>query len=109
MARKTMVRLVDDFDGGDADGTHRVVLDGRAYEFDLSKANWQQFVDTVEPYLKCGRRVATGGRNGTPAQRRAQSAKERAWAKANGFVVSDHGRVPAHVRAAFNRSQQVEV
>jgi hypothetical protein len=66
MARTTVIRLTDDFDGGDADETVRFSLDGKAYEIDLNKRNASALRKTLAPYVdkarSRGRAPASGSR-----------------------------------------------
>jgi Lsr2 len=105
MAQRVHVVLEDDLDGTDAEETVRFGLDGDTYEIDLSSANAAALRDALAPYVASARR--TSGRSGS---RRSSSrgrsagpspAEVREWARAEGRVVSDRGRVPADVRAAY--------
>ncbi len=108
MAQKVQVLLVDDLDGGEADETVTFALDGKTYEIDLTTANADKLRGLLEPYVKNGRR--TGGRSARGKAARPSSgatqdtAKIRAWAKANGYEVNDRGRVPANIREAYEKA-----
>lgn len=103
MAKRTVIRIVDDIDGKELDEyeTVRWSLDGKSYEFDTSPEHAGEFRDALATYLAASRVV--GGR----ATRRTGSGKSpntrvvREWANANGFTVSDRGRIPADVLAAY--------
>lgn len=112
MARRIIHQLVDDIDGtvldiGDGE-TVLFSLDGIAYEIDLSDRNVQAFRDALAPYVAAARsisgsrRASSGGGN---SQRRRTGqvnyAPIRAWAKDNGFTLSERGRVPASVLEAY--------
>ena len=105
MAQRVNIVLVDDIDGGDADGTVTFGLDGTTYEIDLSSANAEKLREALAPYVGHARKVGGGGRR--TARRTAApdgaSAKEiRAWARENGWKdLGDRGRVPAEVREAY--------
>lgn len=104
MAQRVQILLEDDLDGGKADETVTFGLDGSTYEVDLSSANAKKLRDALAPYVGVGRKVpARGGRRGGGVRgRRASSASDiRTWARENGYEVSDRGRVPAEVRAAY--------
>lgn len=115
MAQKVQVVLVDDLDGGEAVETVTFGLDGVSYEIDLSDANAAELRDALSAWVGHARRV--GGR-ATTARRRSGSrgagsaraaagsdtATIREWARANGFQVSDRGRISAEVREAYERA-----
>jgi hypothetical protein len=115
MARRIVHQLVDDIDGtvlevGEGE-TVLFSLDGVAYEIDLTDANAGALRDALQPYLAAGRRIS-GGRSaagssasgsGRPRRRTGQQdyGPIRAWAKDNGYQVSERGRVPASVIDAY--------
>jgi hypothetical protein len=100
MAQRIHMLLIDDLDGGEADGTVRFGLDGTEYEIDLSAAHSDELRKALEKYLAHARR--TGGTARSAARTRRGSAtvdtaKVREWAKGRGIEVKDRGRVPADV------------
>ncbi|WP_433162887.1 histone-like nucleoid-structuring protein Lsr2 [Kribbella sp. CA-247076] len=110
MAQRVQVVLEDDLDGGKADETVTFGLDGTTYEIDLSKKNAAKLRDALAGYVGSARRVS--GRRGGGAGRargRGRSASDsadiRAWAKENGYDVSERGRISAEVRAAYNEAK----
>src|SRR3954464_5606823 len=106
MAQRVQVVLEDDLGGGKADETVTFGLDGTTYEIDLSKKNAAKLRDALAAYVGSGRRVS--GRRGGVGRARGRgrsatdSADIRAWAKDNGYEVSERGRISAEVRAAYN-------
>ncbi len=113
MAQKTIVSLIDDLDGGDADETATFALDGVTYDIDLSEKNATTLREALAPFVATARR--TGGRTTrrtatTTARPAAQSASTdetsaiREWARANGHTVSDRGRISATVRDAYRKA-----
>ena len=107
MAHKVVVRLVDDLDGGPADGTVTFALDGHRYEIDLSAANAEKLREALRPYAAAGRqdtRTRTGAAGGTSTRDSRiapDTAKIRTWANNNGHHVADRGRVHQHIRDAY--------
>ena len=111
MARQTVVQLIDDLDGSEAQGTVAFGLDGTNYEIDLSGQHASGLRDAFAPYVAHGRKVgrpsARGHRALTPrgmAPARAdrqQAAAIRVWARASGYTVSDRGRISAEITQAF--------
>jgi hypothetical protein len=100
MAQRIQTLLIDDLDGGEADGTVRFGLDGAEYEIDLSAAHNDELRKALQQYLAHARR--TGGTSKSAARARrggaaVDTAKVREWAKEQGIEVKDRGRVPANV------------
>ncbi|MGN6332753.1 MAG: histone-like nucleoid-structuring protein Lsr2 [Motilibacteraceae bacterium] len=115
MAQKVQVMLVDDIDGGEADETVSFSLDGVAYEIDLSTPNAEAMRETLAQYVGVARRVggraaasraAGGGRARKAATPSADGGRDtsaiRAWAKENGYEVSERGRISAKVLEAYD-------
>lgn len=109
MAQKVQVLLVDDVDGGEAAETVAFALDGASYEIDLSTANAQALRDALAPWVGHARRVGgrgssrgrSGGGRAARSGGRADLTAVRAWARENGYQVSDRGRVSGEVLAAY--------
>ena len=107
MASRTFVELVDDLDGGDADETVSFGLDGRQYEIDLSAGNAKKLRELLAEFEGVARRVSTrnGSRSRSQGPRQGDTdtdaAAIREWAVANGVEVNTRGRIPAHVREAY--------
>jgi hypothetical protein len=100
----TLVEMTDDLDGGKADQTVRFSYDGVEYEIDLSRKNATALTRALKPYVDGARKVR-GTRSRAKARRsvnRPELSEIRAWAKSNGYQVSDRGRLPGNVMAAFN-------
>lgn len=110
MAQKVQVILVDDVDGGEAEETVSFGLDGVTYEIDVSAENAEALREAIAPWIGHARRLggrATGkrsakSRNGASA--RGSLADVRAWARENGFQVSDRGRVSSEVMEAYDQA-----
>ena len=118
MAQKVQVLLVDDIDEGEAAETVTFSLDGVSYEIDLSEEHASALRDAFAPWIGHARKV--GGRGGSakraaaapPKQRSAATGSEgpdtgavRAWARENGYTVSDRGRISAEIVKAFQDAQ----
>lgn len=105
MAQRVNIVLEDDLDGSNADETVTFGLDGASYEIDLSKKNAAKLRDALAAYVGAARRISGRGRvrGGRSRQAGGPSASAvREWARAEGYEVSDRGRVPADVRAAYD-------
>jgi hypothetical protein len=108
VAQRTRIELVDDIDGTDADETVTFGLDGVSYEIDLSKKNAAKLRDHLALFVGSARK--TGGRRRRGAGVRTgpvsgTTADIREWARANGYEVSDRGRIPAEIRAAYEAAK----
>lgn len=102
MAQHFQTRYIDDLDGTDLGETANTLsfgFDGKDYSIDLSDENAETFRQVIAPYIEAGRRV-TGTRTRTRTRTtRARSTSGntkavREWARANGYDVSDRGRIP---------------
>ena len=101
MAQQVKILLTDDMDGNEADETVRFGLDGGQYEIDLSSQNAAILRDTIRPYIGKARRVRKTATRSTAASRNPETKKIRAWAKENGYRVSDRGRIDKHIEDAY--------
>ena len=127
MAQKTIVTLVDDLTGEEAEDitTVEFALDGVTYEIDLDDKNSARLRDALAEYVAAarrtgGRRSSAGGNGrrrsgaGTGPPRatspggydRETSKQIREWAKGQGFEVSDRGRVPNNVVEAWEAQRK---
>lgn len=114
MARRIVHQIVDDLDGtileAGAGETVSFSLDGVAYEIDLTEAHAGALRDVLAPYIDAGRSISSP-RSATPTgnkrRRTGQTdyAPVREWAKANGYSVSERGRVPAAILEAYEAAQ----
>lgn len=103
MAQRIQVILVDDITGGDATETVNFALDNVSYEIDLSAENAAKLRQDFETWVNAGRRVSS--RRGSASRARSNdSAKVRAWAKDNGYAVSERGRISAEIREAYTKA-----
>lgn len=106
MAKKTVIQIVDDIDGAELDEYETVhwSLDGKNYEFDTSPQHAEEFRNHVATYVAASRSTAgrqTGRRPGTPGRSGNNTRAIRQWASENGYTVSDRGRIPADIVAAY--------
>lgn len=110
MAQRVQVVLTDDVDGGVAEETVAFGLDGSSYEIDLSRSNAEKLRIAFAPYVGAARRAGRPsgrGRSGAAAARAPSRsgggdiAAVREWAKANGYTVSERGRISGQVRDAY--------
>ncbi|KQU28420.1 MULTISPECIES: histone-like nucleoid-structuring protein Lsr2 [unclassified Rhodococcus (in: high G+C Gram-positive bacteria)] len=125
MAKREIVELTDDIDGsGIADGAGETIdfsVNGVDYRIDLKDKNAKEFHRKLDYYIDHAGRV--GGRKrrahstavidaaaaaGKSAKRDPEQTRAiREWANANGYEVSDRGRIPAAVVEAFDAAHNV--
>jgi hypothetical protein len=119
MAQKTIVTLVDDLTGEVAENISTVefALDGRAYELDLTDENSAKLHDALSQYVNAARKIGGRRRSGprpgrtmkttgrAPGYNRETLKSIRAWAKKNGYNVSNRGRLSAEVLQAWQAAQ----
>ncbi|EHR51392.1 Lsr2 [Saccharomonospora marina XMU15] len=116
MAQRVVVSLVDDLDGSEADETIQFGLDGVSYEIDLSSENAEELREALAHYIAHARKA--GGRKRAPSRRsngkassrsssaeREQNQAIRAWARKNGYAISDRGRIPSEVTDAYHKAR----
>src|SRR5687768_3650914 len=115
MAIRTIVTCdvhADDATPGDA---VRLGLFGSEYELDLCDEHRDELVSLLEPYLELARADAPrqGARSGAAksnGSRRSRGKSDnsavRAWAREQGFEVSDRGRIPAEIVAQYEAAQK---
>jgi hypothetical protein len=117
VAQQTILELVDDLDGGEADETVAFALDGVEFVIDLSTANAARLRDTLAEFVgharRTGGRTARGrghngsanggnGAHGTNGKPDVQAV--RAWARSQGETVADRGRVPQTLLTRFQEA-----
>ena len=115
MAKKIVLRLVDDLTGEDipegAGETVHFSYNGAAYEIDLSEENASELRSLISKYADAGRRVA--GRRSRQSEEKShrkpiagdldadQAARIRTWAEEQGIKVNRRGRISAAVLGAY--------
>ncbi len=102
MAQRVHVVLEDDLDGSTAEETVTFGLDGGTYEIDLSSKNAAKLRDALATYVAVARRSSSRSARRSSKRSGGPSASEiRDWARANGYQVSERGRVSSEVRSAY--------
>lgn len=97
MVQSVRVLFIDDVDGSEAEETVSFALDGVSYEIDVSAENAEALRESIAPWIGHARRV--GGRS--KAKPNLDLNDVRAWARENGFTVSDRGRLASEVLEAY--------
>jgi hypothetical protein len=113
MARKVLVRLVDDLDGLPSEGVATVTfsLDGVTYQIDLNQANASKLRDGLADYITAARRIGGRMKRGSAAGgRSAGTANDgpaiREWAREQGHELAERGRIPSHIVDAYHAANR---
>ena len=125
MAQKTIVTLIDDLTGEEAEDitTVEFALEGVTYEIDLADDNAAKLRDNLSRYVAAARKTSTrrpatrgsdrstsrgASNDGGPRSgyNRDTLRAIREWAKQNGHNVSDRGRLPLTVINAWEAHHQ---
>ncbi|MET3349021.1 UNVERIFIED_ORG: hypothetical protein ABID57_000690 [Arthrobacter sp. UYEF1] len=98
MATKTYTRLLDDFDGSDADETIRFGIDGATFAIDLNSDHASELRVFLSRFTDAGRREGGTPKRQVKATASGVDAKAvRMWALDNGFQVNTRGRIQADI------------
>lgn len=111
MASEVVIRLLDDIDGTEASETVRFSLDGVAFEIDLTEAHAMELRDALGVYVGAARMVPTAKRARKASTDKApgEAKLARVWLQANGYEISDRGRIPEEMMRAYQgRLEAVE-
>jgi hypothetical protein len=106
MAQKTVVTVLCDLPhDSEVEGTESIsfTVDGNAYQIDLCPPHSEEFGTKVGAFSAHARRVLSGSRRrrARPGQGRRRGADIREWARNRGHDISDRGRIPDSVIAAY--------
>lgn len=103
MAKKIVEYLIDDIDGSDAVETIVFAVDGVTYEIDLNQENTAALRADFDKWITYARRISGRRTRRTATPTTSDAGKVRAWAREHGYEVSDRGRIPAEIRAAYEQ------
>ncbi|MDO5677623.1 MAG: Lsr2 family protein [Propionibacteriaceae bacterium] len=105
MARLVRVVHTDDLDGTEGARPIEFSIGGDVYSVDLTEANAAKLRAALEPYIAVAEKVGrkrSGRSASAQAPRKGPSNSDvRDWARANGYKVSDRGRISAEIIAAY--------
>lgn len=113
MAQRVTVEMVDDLDGTTSETIDTVTfsLDGVNYEIDLHTDNAERLRAGLAEFVTVAHRLGGRAKQGTArrpaatAETREHNQAVRDWARTNGWPMSDRGRIPADVVAAYQDAQ----
>lgn len=127
MAERHIVERIDDLNGETGDGVEKfyfVTTDGRVISIDLCESNAATLKDGLEPFAAAGRQEgrislekwlessSAGSTRARPpksspaygpaSERREYLQNVREWARKRGMRISEYGRVPVDILAAYD-------
>lgn len=116
VAKRVVEHLISDLSGEEipadsAGGTVEFGVSGTLYAVDLTEAELQDFNDALAPYVDVAQKLTNRGarinRTTVSSSQAGKRSKDqltaiRTWAKKNGHEISERGRVPEAVLAAFD-------
>lgn len=113
MAQRITTNMIDDLDGEEDAETTQFSLDGVNFEIDLSPKNRERLDAALAEYVAVarrtgGRRQSPGGAKKTTSRDPAQIQHMREWGRANGWTVSDRGRLSGELTAAYDEAQEAK-
>jgi hypothetical protein len=102
MAQKVQIELIDDLDGTEAEATVYFGLDGKSYEIDLSHDNSKKLHEALDEWVAAARKAGAHRKaKAAPRTSSAVTSAVRSWASANGYSISERGRIPQQILAAY--------
>jgi hypothetical protein len=111
VAARTIVTIYDDLDNSEGASTVSFAYRGTSYEIDLGEKNQAAMDKALAKFIAVARKKSGSVAPSTPRGRRRAGSRSkgptelsaiRAWAQENGFEVSDRGRIPGEVQAAYD-------
>jgi len=124
VAQKVQVLITCDLDDDEVEAAETVTFgyNGATYELEMCQQHLDEFNNWIGEYVAAARRVGTPTRarraaGAAPAARRRPSRGPRnargagdigairEWARANGFAISDRGRISRAVREAYEAAK----
>lgn len=107
MAKTTITQITDDLDGSKDAETYSFAWQGTEYNIDLNNKNFKTLDKLLRPYVeaaeKVSRRTSSSRRPAASSSRKDFSAI-REWAKNQNLEVSERGRIPKHIVAAYDEA-----
>ncbi|WP_030154490.1 Lsr2 family protein, partial [Glycomyces sp. NRRL B-16210] len=109
MAKKTLVLLTDDIDGGEAAETVEFGIDGQLYSIDLSADHAEELRDRLTAYREFGTKLGRyQQRSASPAPRtpdrgdKERNSDIRRWAEQNDLPVKARGKISDALIAQYD-------
>lgn len=116
MARQVV--YIDDIDGSEGAEEVTFMYKGQSYAIDLGPASRERFDKAMSEFISAARKgpaaagpmatyrkpAAGEGKRPNQTQNKERTQAVRDWGRANGFEVSDRGRIPAALTEAFDKA-----
>lgn len=101
MAVKTHTVVYDDIDGTEGAEPVHFTVDGTEYRIDLNDKNREKLSKALAPFIENATRVGGRRSSGRSRSKNTDLSAIREWARANGYQVSDRGRIKEDIREAW--------
>ncbi len=101
MARTIQVILTDDLDGSADAQPVTFAFQGVEYSIDLGDSNFAKLNDALAPFIAKAERTSRRRKTKASTGPKVDTTAVRVWARDNGHQVSDRGRIPAEIMAAY--------
>lgn len=99
MAREIVTKISDDLGGVGSAEPLRFSVNGRKFVIDLNKRNTDTFLRRLAPYIEAAQPDPPGY---SRPRVNSEAAKVREWARENGHVLGDRGRIPQEIWDSYN-------
>lgn len=126
MAQKVQVLITCDLDEDETEAAETVTFgyNGATYELEMCQQHLDEFNNWIGEYIAAARRIGASGRprraaatTAGPRRRLAAGTRPaaksggdlsaiREWARANGYKVSERGRISSAVREAYEAANR---
>lgn len=109
MATRTV--HIDDLTGEEGAQTVTITIDGSSWSVDLAAGSRAKLDKALKPFLEAATSISTqrSGRGRGGATKAGRTPEElqiiREWARANGYEVSDRGRIPNAVMDEYESAR----
>lgn len=103
MATHNLTIVKSDLSGVEDATTVSFGIKGTWYDIDLTKEEQAELEETLRTYVKAGRKAAAKSQKNhyMPDTTQEERDKIRTWAQEQGMEVSERGRIPKKVVAAY--------
>lgn len=110
MTTRNLTIVESDLSGRTDAATITFALGDTWYEIDLTSDEEAKLVQSLQGYIKAGRKAAPkkpGKKPYTPDTTPEEREVIRAWAVKNNYEIADRGRIPKKIQAAYDSAHDI--